>query len=110
MIPIHLGLAHARPMLSFEADRLQVLVDDLRRIATGASPTADVLDDAPVTDGWSFGRRAAPVITGHTVGHPRLPDGPVVTSEVIALDLDAGWARTLSRFYVLGRPAGGSHV
>ncbi|WP_422394811.1 DUF6634 family protein [Pelagibacterium nitratireducens] len=34
--------------------------------------------------------------------HPYLDNGPIVTSEVYALDHAAGWARTFSRFYRLG--------
>jgi hypothetical protein len=39
------------------------------------------------------------------MGHPLLGDRDVVTSEVYAIDRQAGWVRTLSRFYALGAPA-----
>ena len=110
MIRIDRGLEHARPLLSFEAQRLQQLVDDLRGMAEGSSPSQGVLQAAPVADDWTFGSRPVPMIFGHVFGHPRLATGPVCTTEVIALDLQAGWARTLSRFYVLGQPMGGTHV
>lgn len=45
-------------------------------------------------------------VIGMGQGHPRLPDGAVHTTELWAVDLERGWARTLSRFYVLGQQHG----
>lgn len=109
MILVHHGLGSVRPFLKHEADRMQQLADDLRAIADGGLPTPAILEAAPVAHDWRIGPRTVPMLVGHTVGHPNLPTGPVYTTEVIAADLTVGWARTLSRFYVLGeRASGGS--
>lgn len=42
-------------------------------------------------------------LIGTVSGHPRLRDGrPIVTSNVVVLNVDAGLARTMSRWYRLG--------
>jgi hypothetical protein len=41
---------------------------------------------------------------GYVSGHPRLAPGPIVTSRLIALNRQDGWARTLSRWYRLFEP------
>lgn len=42
-------------------------------------------------------------LIGTVTGHPRLRDGrPIVTSNVVMLNVDAGLARTVSRWYRLG--------
>ncbi|OYU77440.1 MAG: hypothetical protein CFE32_05680 [Alphaproteobacteria bacterium PA3] len=47
-------------------------------------------------------------LIGTVTGHPRLSDGrPIVTSNVVVLNVDAGLARTMSRWYRLG---GGSNM
>lgn len=102
MILLDAGLGRARPMLIAEADRLERLAHDLRSIAGGTSPTPADLDAAPVIDNWRFGLRSSSTMIGIVEGHPRLLDGPVRTSGVWVVDLERGWARTLSRFYVLG--------
>ena len=110
MITLHAGIERARPFLLFEAERHERLAADLRGIADGTAPTKDVLDAAPVADRWALAKRPVPTIVGLTVGHPRLPDGPIFTTDVIAIDLVGGWARTLSRFYVLGQRLGDADV
>jgi hypothetical protein len=110
MIYLHHGLDHARPLLLSEADRLERLARDLRSIAGGSSPTPADLDAAPVIDHWYWGNRSLKTMVGTLQGHPRVPDGPVMTTEVWTVDLQAKWARTLSRFYVLGdQREGGTH-
>ena len=42
---------------------------------------------------------------GRIEGHPHLIDDQAVTSDLMVLAVEAGWARTLSRFYRLGDPA-----
>jgi hypothetical protein len=42
-------------------------------------------------------------LVGHDRGHPLLGDRAVVTSSVWFADPNDTWARTLSRFYKLGR-------
>lgn len=111
MIHVHPGREHARLLLLLEADRLVALARDLRGIAEGASPTHAELDSAPVLDQWRYCERTMVSMVGNLVGHPRLPDGAVHTTEIWAISLEQGWARTLSRYYALGsQRAGDSHV
>ena len=106
MILLHRGLDRARPILLAEADRLEQLARDLRAIAQGTSPTPADLDAAPVVDQWRWSSRTMRTVIGTLHGHPRLADGPVHTTEVWAVDVERRWARTLSRFYVLGDQRG----
>ena len=104
------GCDLARLNLLFEADRLERLARDMRSIADGSVPTDRDLEAAPIVDGWRYGYRSMTSIEGTSIGHPRLPDGPVHTTEVWIIDPARRWARTLSRLYVLGAPlAGGDH-
>lgn len=63
---------------------------------------------APRLDLWRplLSPPGIPILGGHVTGHPLLRDTVITTSPLIALDADVGWARTFSRWYVLGTPAG----
>ncbi|WP_426954556.1 DUF6634 family protein [Muricoccus radiodurans] len=102
MIQLHRGLVHARPLLVFEADRMERLAADLRTIAEGRAPQPHDLEESPVVERWRYVARTVPTIVGVGKGHPRLRDGFVQTTEILAIDLVGRWARTLSRYYVLG--------
>lgn len=69
-------------------------------------PSASDLTDAPYLDRWiamqEFTGRI--VLFGDVTGHPLLRDTGIVTSQLFGIDAKAGWARTLSRWYRLGRP------
>lgn len=66
-------------------------------------PTQEELAKAPLLNEW---RLVGVCLHGQVVGHPRLGDRPNVrTSAVIALEVEAGWARTLNTLYRLGRHA-----
>lgn len=71
--------------------------------AAETGPTAKDLAAAPVLDLWRplVTLDAASVLWGYVTGYPRIVSGPVVTSVLLAIDRVAGWARTLSRWYVL---------
>lgn len=110
MIEARPGCDRARLLLLHEARRLERLAQDLRAVAEGAAPCPEDLETAPVIDGWVFGERSMTTMIGTLIGHPRLPDGPVHTTEIWAIDPHRRWARTLSRYYVLGaRRTGGGH-
>ena len=81
------------------------LAADLQRIADGGPSPAD-LRAAPLLDYWRLAHRPEPALIGLVHGHPLLRDGrTTLTSLAVVLDADAGWARTWSRYYRLGRPA-----
>lgn len=88
-----------------EADRLEKLAADLRRIAEGEGPLPSDLIGAPILDRWEILQHPTPYLTGIASGHPRLNDGRIFTSDLIVLAPDKAWARTRSRFYVLAEPA-----
>jgi hypothetical protein len=64
-------------------------------------------DAAPILDRWILGHRFVPCLTGLSTGHPRLvgENRLVATSDLWMLSEDRAWARTLSMWYRLGRPA-----
>ncbi len=84
----------------------QELIADLNKLSTGWKPDAEALATAPLLDHWSVvfypGTRDL-AMEGVVSGHPRLPDGLVTTSPIMALDLQARWMRTHGRFYRLGK-------
>jgi hypothetical protein len=102
MIRIHRGLDTAGPKLLYQAERLEQLAADMRRMAAGGWPRTEDLNSAPIIDFWNLGSVSIPTLEGVTKGHPRLPAGPTTTTEVWSIDLHQGWARTLSRLYRLG--------
>lgn len=71
-----------------------------------AWPTSDDLAGAPLLDLWRpmANLQGSVVLWGEVSGHPRLGATTITTSRLIALDPEAGWARTLSRWYRLGQP------
>jgi hypothetical protein len=84
--------------------KLRALADDIERMTVFAP--GDALRDAPSLDGWRLCLRPRPALAGHATDHPLLGSRRVVTSEIFAIDRRAGWVRTASRFYTIGRPAG----
>jgi hypothetical protein len=94
------------PHLDLYLGRLRSLTDDLDRLRSGHGPTADELAAAPLLDLWQPAAKADPCLVGASSGHPLLPgDGRLIhTSALWAFDREAGWARTLSRWYRLGTP------
>jgi hypothetical protein len=83
--------------------KLRALADDLEAM-TVFVPRKE-LEGAPLISNWRPVLRPRPALHGWTRGHPLLGDREAVTSEVYAIDREAGWVRTLSRFYALGAPA-----
>jgi hypothetical protein len=77
---------------------LRELADDLERL-TMFQPND--LNEAPLLTDWTASNRLRPCLEGTVIGHPRLGDRTISTSELFAIDRKAGWARTFSRFYRL---------
>lgn len=93
--------------LDAEVKRLCRLVSDIARIDRGV-PVEDLDGSASVLDNWVQGIRPAPCLLGLATDHPTLPgEGrSIVTSHLVLMSDDGQWARTRSRWYRLGRPAG----
>lgn len=89
-----------------ERTLLRSLAEDLQRVEQGFRPDLTDLEDAPFLDEYVVTTRVMPVLAGNVRGHPLLGDTFVNTSGLWMLSPTLGWARTLSRFYRLGRPAG----
>ena len=77
-------------------------------------PSPRDLETAPLMEGWVMtiappdGR---PSLFGRLTGHPLIEDGTsACTSELVALDREAGCAKTRSRHYRLGCEAGEEEV
>jgi hypothetical protein len=89
-----------------ELARLSSLVADMEAIGNGAAPEDLVEGEPPLLDRWVLGHRFIPCLFGASTGHPLLPgDNRVIgTSDLWLLSDDRDWARTLSRWYRLGRP------
>jgi hypothetical protein len=82
---------------------LKALTRDIQRIRDGAAPSAADLAAAPVLHDWRPAVRGSTCLVGSVRAHPLLGDRrEIFTSQIFALDEIRGWARTYSRFYVLG--------
>lgn len=88
---------------AIEAARLEIAEE------CASGPTAGELAEAPLLQDWSIRPHpqvGGPVMSGCVYGHPSIADGTRITTTHVAL-LDEGggtWGRTLSRYYLLGRP------
>lgn len=71
-----------------------------------AGPTGADLTDAPIIDRWRPLRSGSHTIVlwGSVSGHPLLGRDSTTTSPLLAINEQAGWARTKSRWYVLAQP------
>ncbi|KGJ06000.1 ATP-dependent Lon protease [Paracoccus versutus] len=78
----------------------------LRAIAAAeAGPSEEVLAQAPILSDWkaAISPGGHVMLWGEVVDHPLLGNASIHTSQLIAIDPEAGWARTASRWYRLGR-------
>lgn len=89
-----------------ELAHLAALVDDMEKIRSGAPPDR-LAKGAPILDHWVLTHRPEACLAGRSTGHPKLPGAArcIVTSDLWLMSRDQLWARTLSRWYRLGRPA-----
>lgn len=78
----------------------------LRAIAAAeAGPSDADLAQAPVLSDWkaAIWPGGHVMLWGEVTDHPLLGNASIHTSQLIAIDPAAGWARTASRWYRLGR-------
>lgn len=101
----HLGRPHTNAEFLRVVGQLSSLASDMERIRDGMSPQELVDTDVPLLDTWSVGLRSAQCLLGQSTGHPRLigENRPIATSDLWLMSSDFTWARTLSRWYRLGR-------
>lgn len=93
--------------LEFEIERLRRLADDLDDIRHGRHPGRKTLEHGPTIEGWCLAARPTACLTGRVSGHPHAKEGGiVVTTDLWVIAPTLGYARTLSRFYALGKPGG----
>lgn len=85
---------------------MERLLADIKRIRDGIGPNAADLANAPLITNYGVGVRHIPCLIGHVTGHPHMRGAVSITSDLWAYAPELGWARTLSRFYVLGKPVG----
>jgi hypothetical protein len=99
-------------MFTFQIARLLALADDMERVRRGVPPEEMADEGAPLLDRWILAQRIVPGLAGLSTGHPRLvgENRLIGTSDLWMLSEDRAWARTLSRWYRLGRPAEQSHL
>lgn len=99
--------AKADAELVSQARRLKALSADMERVLEGILPEAIATEEPPLLDRWILGNRLSPCLVGLSTGHPTLvgANRAIATSNVWLMSDDMTWARTLSRWYRLGRPA-----
>jgi hypothetical protein len=97
-----------RRLIKGTVERLERLAADLQDVlGRGGLPSPDELPDAPSLDHWAPMAEDAVCLVGRSTGHPGLPGkGRLIrTSGLWLISQEMGVARTLSRWYRLGRPA-----
>lgn len=78
------------------------LADDLERV--GRDGPESIAPEVSISD-WMIAKRAVPILLGTVLGHPTVGDGrPAATTEIVYWDEHWQLARTLTRWYRLGRP------
>ncbi|KNY32194.1 hypothetical protein AKG12_21170 [Agrobacterium sp. SUL3] len=78
------------------------LADDLETLGQvgpeSIAPLVSVMD-------WTYAKRTVPIIIGEVLGHPHILDGTTAaTTQVVYVDEHWQLARTINRWYRLGRP------
>lgn len=83
--------------------RISELAEDLAAIKAGQGPSQAELDAAPVLQDWYLEPEVGWALVGRVEGHPDLDARWIRTSPLYHLDALRSFARTLSRYYRLGR-------
>lgn len=88
--------------------KIRAAADDLRRLEEGWRPSQSDLRDAVILEDWMIAGEpltGQTVFWGRSIGHPILGDRFITTSPLIWISQDRTIARTLSRWYRLGKCA-----
>jgi hypothetical protein len=85
------------------SQRYWELAEDLAIIRAGQGPSQAELDAAPVLQDWYLEPEVGLVLVGRVEGHPVLDPKWIRTSQLHHYDELRSFARTLSRYYRLGR-------
>jgi hypothetical protein len=97
--------------LDREISRLTSLLDDLKTIRRDGAPSPEALNMGPTLEGWNLSTRPVPCLAGVYLNHPKIPNGYIgITSELLVINVELGFARTRSRVYRLGEPAPSTDV
>ena len=94
-----------QPIFLVRPELITALALDFAKLTMAEGDIAKELSTAPYLDNWSVGMPRAKGLTGTVTGHPTISDGEIQTSTAYIVAGDLTWARTLSRFYRLGRRA-----
>jgi hypothetical protein len=97
-------------MSSLSRETLAAALKEIVRIRTGFVPGPAELADAPILSHWTAETLPGGglYLVGEVSGHPRTADGWCTTSVILAIDVRAGWVRTINRYYRLGPSLGQS--
>ncbi|MER8911423.1 hypothetical protein NKH99_27805 [Mesorhizobium sp. M0854] len=93
-----------------DIERLEKLVADLWVIASPFDYrrlyNERTLSDAPLLEDWRQAVRPVPCLVGLATGHPLLPGcgRPIMTSDIWLFSEELRLARSVSRWYRLGKP------
>lgn len=79
---------------------------ELIKLHNGEKPSELELERAPLLTGWLLASMSNGYqrLGGFVTGHPTIRPGWCWTSVVLFVAEDRRWARTVSRYYRLGRP------
>jgi hypothetical protein len=85
--------------------KLDSIVGDMKAIREGRSPLELGGPDAPLLDHWEPRVGTSLFLVGLSTGHPKFvgEDRLISTSQLFLVSENQAWARTLSRWYRLGR-------
>lgn len=87
-------------------ERRKGLVADLELLQKGIHPDPLRMKGGVYIDEWTLDTRPVSCLRGYIEGHPSIRSGRMgLTSDIWVWAPEQGYARTLSRYYALGRRA-----
>lgn len=93
------------PLIPSPQEMIEVyrrLADDLEQLAL-LGPKC-VMSPVTISD-WVLAKRTVPVLLGTITGHPHIRTGKAgLTTEIVYWNQEENLARTINRWYRLGRP------